>query len=293
MQPATGSQERWTMGGLLLRAGLLLFTIAVLNGIVGRILTELIGYFPAAAVSIFLTAAFANWFVVRVFERGRLEDVGMGWSLSSHRHLGLGIVGGMATALIVLLAPLAAGLGTLVKSPDPAEAFSFGKFLYVSVLLLFGAVGEELMFRGYAFQMVLRQAGPWATILPFGVLFAAAHMSNLNTSYLGLVNTGIWGVILGYSFYKSGDLWLPIGLHFGWNWMLPIFGVNLSGFTMNLSGYRIEWKAGSLWSGGAYGPEGSVLTTVAAVALTAWLWRTRFDRQETILLAEDRGSQPG
>jgi len=48
---------------------------------------------------------------------------------------------------------------------------------------------------------------------------------------------------------------------------LPLLGSNLSGFTMGVTGYTLEWKVGVLWSGGGYGVEGSLLTTAIVVAL--------------------------
>jgi len=145
------------------------------------------------------------------------------------------------------------------------------------------------MFRGYAFQILLRRFGPWWVIVPFGLLFAAAHIGNLNSSPLGLLNTALWGVVLGYAFYRTGDLWLPIGLHFGWNWTLPLFGVNLSGFQMGLSGYTLQWSAGPLWSGGDYGIEGSLFTSAVALVLAYWLSRARFERQLAPLVDAARG----
>jgi membrane protease YdiL (CAAX protease family) len=98
-------------------------------------------------------------------------------------------------------------------------------------------------------------------------LFGLAHLGNRNVSPLGIVNTTAWGILLGCAYWRSESLWLPIGLHFGWNAALPLFGAKLSGFTMSVTGYTLVWKAGALWSGGGYGPEGSLLTTVVIVAL--------------------------
>jgi len=136
-----------------------------------------------------------------------------------------------------------------------------------SALLLFGAAGEEMMFHGYAFQLLVRHMGPFATILPVGVAFGLAHLGNQGSTLMGFLNTILWGVLLGYACYRSGALWMPIGMHFGWNVMLPLAGANLSGFTIRIMGYALHPNAGSFWSGGAYGPEGSVLTTAAAAAL--------------------------
>jgi membrane protease YdiL (CAAX protease family) len=88
-------------------------------------------------------------------------------------------------------------------------------------------------------------------------------------SLLGLINTFGFGLVLGYAYLRTGDLWLSIALHFGWNWALVIFGLNVSGFRMGVTGYTVRWHVPDLWSGGAYGPEASVLTCGIVVAL---LW---------------------
>lgn len=242
------------------------------------------GYLIAAAVGTFLAAVVANAVVVRIWERGRLEDIGMGWAPASLRNLLRGTVAGISAALFVVGLPMVTGLATLQHAAEPAA--SPGRFVLVTVVLLFGAAGEELLFRGYGFQLLLARLGPWATVLPFGVLFAAAHVSNLNASWLGLINTGAWGVLFGYAFLRSHDLWLPIGLHFGWNWTLPLFGATLSGFTMGLTGYELRWLGGDLWSGGAYGPEASILTTVVVAVLAFWLTKAPIERQVAPILAE-------
>ena len=141
-----------------------------------------------------------------------------------------------------------------------------------------------MLFRGYGFQVLLAALGPFATILPVSVLFALAHSANLNVSPLALCNTFLWGVLLGCAFVRSGDLWLPIGLHLGWNWALPMFGVNLSGFTMRVTGYAMHWKVGPIWSGGDYGPESGVLTSGVLVLLAIYLWKAPVLRQNAFLL---------
>jgi len=281
--------DQGSLFGILLRGGLFLIFIRYGGGLFGWFLHELVGYFAAAALSIFLAAVLASWFVVRTFERGRLEDIGMAWSRASLRHLRLGLAGGLTAGLAALLLPVLLQLASIRPATDPTYLFSPGKFLFVSVVLLFGAVGEELMFRGYAFQILLRRFGPLWVIVPFGLLFAAAHLGNLNSNPLGLLNTALWGIVLGYAFFRSGDLWLPIGLHFGWNWTLPLFGVNLSGFQMGLSGFTLQWSAGPLLSGGEYGIEGSLFTSAVALLLAWWLHKAQFDRQLAPLVDAARG----
>jgi len=139
--------------------------------------------------------------------------------------------------------------------------------VFVLIVLAFGAAGEELLFRGYAFQLLVRTMGEFAAVLPVAVLFGIAHIGNQGVTPLAIVNTIAWGVLLGYAFLLTRSLWLPIGLHFGWNGAMPLLGVNLSGFTMGVPGYALHWSMGDAWSGGRYGFEGNPMTTAAVVIL--------------------------
>jgi membrane protease YdiL (CAAX protease family) len=222
-------------------------------------------YFLVSALATFTAAALANAITVRIYERGRLADLGLGWTATSTREFFTGVVAAALAAMVILVGAIAAGAAHFERtaaSEHPATSE-----LFIAVVLLFGAVGEEMLFHGYAFQLLIRKLGAFATILPAGIVFGLAHATNPNATFIGIGNTMLWGILLGYAYLRSGALWLPIGLHFGWNVTLPMFGVNLSGFTLSVTGYTLEWRVRPLLSGGAYGPEGSVLTTVVVVAL--------------------------
>jgi membrane protease YdiL (CAAX protease family) len=238
----------------------------------------------SAVLTGFSAAVVANALAMRIWEQRTLLDAGLAWNAASVRNLFLGMAGGAGAALLVLGGAILEGAAELSKTGQPLE---WGVLIFVPVMLLFGAIGEEMLFHGYAFQVLLGELGAFATILPMSVLFASLHSWNPNVTALGLLNTALWGFVLGYAFWRSGDLWLPIGLHFGWNWMLPLFGANLSGFTMNLTGCELRWRTGPLWSGGAYGPEGGIATTLAVGALFVWLmWKAPVKRQTPYLVRE-------
>ncbi len=279
--------ERQKKLGVLLRVGM--FALIAIAGyfIFPTLLLWLLGErvsIVIATLGTFAAAAVANAVVLRIYERGQLADIGMEWTAASRRNLALGILGGIGAGLIVVVAPILFRVADL--EPVPNEHFRWPSLLFVSIVLLFGAVGEEMLFRGYAFQVLVKAIGPFATILPMSVLFGLAHSDNLDFSWLALANTILWGVVLGYAFLVSGDLWLPIGVHFGWNWTLPLLGANLSGFTMGVTGYSMHWKIGGLWSGGAYGPEGGLLTSITAVAMFFYLQKAPIQHQDAFLLRE-------
>jgi len=236
---------------------------------------ELVG----AAGSDLVCALFVNWLSLRMFTSVRLADLGLWWRRASADNLALGLFGGVGAACLVLGIPLIAGLAHFV--PTPAERPGIDTVIFVSLLLAAGSSGEELFFRGYGFQILLANFGPYATIVPVGVVFALLHASNPNATPMGIVNTAGFGILFGYAYLRSRDLWLPIGLHFGWNFTLPLFGANVSGLRMKIVGHEMAWSGGTLWSGGGYGPEASVLASAVILALFLYIWRAPIRRQQS------------
>jgi uncharacterized protein len=283
LQPSpesTATIQRKRLLGTLLRVGVFAIIAALGYYFVFPIIIAFLGapVFVISTLGTFAAAAVANTLALRIYERGNLADIGLGWTAASRRNLSLGVLGGICAGLAIVVIPLVLRVADL--EPVPNEPFRWPSLLFVSILLLFGAVGEEMLFRGYGFQVLVKGIGPFATILPVAMLFGLAHSQNLNFGPLALFNTVLWGVIFGYAFLRSGDLWLPIGLHFGWNWTLPLLGVNLSGFTMDLTGYTMHWKIGPRWSGGAYGPEGGLLTSAVVVAMFFYIGKAPIQHQD-------------
>lgn len=264
--------------GLVLRVGLFILIGYLSLNVFGISLLWITGSpFVTSAMAVFAAAAVANAITVRIYERGQLSALGLGWKNTSSREFMLGMGSGAGAAFLVLLLPAAVGAAHFEKVPGSEHVVA--SLAFVSVVLLFGAFGEEMLFHGYAFQLLIRRVGGFATVLPAAVLFGFAHMDNPNRNLLGIVNTMLWGVLFGYAYLRTGALWLPIGLHFGWNVALPLLGANLSGFTMGVTGYALHWTVGDLWSGGGYGPEGSLLTTVIVIVLFAVLHRYTIEQE--------------
>jgi len=247
--------------------------------LVGPMLLWLGGELVGAAGSDLVCALFVNWLALRMFTTLRLPDLGLWWSRVSADNLALGMFGGIGAACLVLGLPLLAGAAHFVSTP--AEQPSWDTVLFVSLLLAAGSSGEEIFFRGYGFQVLLGRFGPYATIVPVGVVFALLHASNPNATWIAIANTAGFGILFGYAYLRSRDLWLPIGLHFGWNFTLPLFGANVSGLRIKVTGYEMAWSAGKLWSGGAYGPEASVLASAVILLLFVYVWKAPIRRQHS------------
>jgi hypothetical protein len=277
VQPA----ERLDPAKLAIRVAVYIVVIWLAREFLGPALLWVGGYFLGNLAGTLSIALVGNVLALRFFTHRRLVDLGMAWNRVSMENLALGILGGAGAASLVLAPALADGQAHLAATPQDQPSLS--AVFFVFALLAFGAMGEELMMRGYGFQILLANCGTWATVIPTGVVFALLHTANPNANWVGIANTAGFGILFGYAFVRSRDLWLPAGLHFGWNVTLPLFGVNVSGLRMKITGHDMVWSAGNLWSGGEYGPEASLLTTFTMIALAIYLWKAPVRRQPSPL----------
>ncbi len=251
--------------GTVLRVGFFIFTVFLAVRFLMPVLYIFFGLQIAGTVGLAIAGLAANLLTMAIFDRRPFVDIGLRVAPASAVHLAVGVALGGGAAALLLLAPLLAGTGHLMLRPH--SEFTWPTLVFYLVTLFFAAAGEEMIFRGYAFQFLIERIGPFGCVLPVGVLFGLVHTSNPSATWLSVLNTALWGILLGYAFLRSRDLWLPIGMHFGWNAVLPLFGVNLSGLTIEVTRYFYKWDLTPLWSGGAYGPEGGLLTTIFAAIL--------------------------
>ena len=128
---------------------------------------------------------------------------------------------------------------------------------------LSAAMVEEIAFHGYPLHRLMEAVGTPAAVVVTSCLFGLAHLRNPHANWWGVVNTVEIGVLLALAYVRTRSLWLPWGIHFGWNVALGL------GYGMVVSGYPdfSDAVAGSLqgprWlTGGAYGIEASLTVTV-------------------------------
>lgn len=132
---------------------------------------------------------------------------------------------------------------------------------------------EELVFRGIIFQNMIKGMGLiWAVIIS-SILFGLVHAGNPDATLISTLMIAIITPQLIYAYLKTGQLWLPIGLHLGWNFFqASVFGFASSGQTS--PSMITQNPIGRDWlSGGAFGAEGSILIIpfiIVSVFLIHW-----------------------
>lgn len=142
------------------------------------------------------------------------------------------------------------------------------------------AVTEELLFRGVLFRLLEERAGTAGALLATSVLFGAVHLTNPHATIWGAVAIAVEaGAMLGAAYAATRTLWLPIGLHFGWNFAAAgIFGTEVSGNDTPQGLLEGVTSGPLLLSGGAFGPEGSLFAVLAGAALAVVFLRVAHRR---------------
>jgi membrane protease YdiL (CAAX protease family) len=224
------------------------------------------------------TALLAGFICTRWLEGLPWRALGLSFHPRWLRDLLLGsVIGIAALALAIIIATLAGGLSFTISGRDFAVAV-IKTLIGSSIIFVVAALAEEALFRGYPLQTLARAHLVWVAIVLTSILFAAAHFSNPNSTLLGLVNTALAGVWFVIAYLRTRTLWLPLGLHWSWNWALAaVFGLPVSGMT-NLAPYPLLRGAdlGPAWlTGGGYGIEGGIACTISLVVFMIFTWRTR------------------
>lgn len=143
---------------------------------------------------------------------------------------------------------------------------------------------EESLLRGYLQYTLARGIGFWWAALLLSALFGFVHKSNAGESPVGLFSAAAVGFVFCMSLWYTGSLWWAIGFHAAWDWGESFFyGTSDSGMIAKGHLYSEHPTGSLLWTGGATGPEGSLLVVplLALIALLMWLWWGRRNRPAT------------
>lgn len=234
--------------------------------------------FAAGHGSILISAMLIGWACGALLEELPFRALGCSPHRGWLKNLGLGSMLGIATLfLAALLATVTRGVHFRF---DPAGSRSIGQTLAVSLLLfVFAAAAEEMLFRGYPLQTLTRANLAWLGVLLTSVPFAAVHLNNPHAvPGFTFLNTALAGLWLAVAYLRTRSLWLPLALHWSWNWaQASVLGFPVSGIERISPAPLLQaMNAGPDWlTGGAYGIEGGAACTVALLISTLVIWRAK------------------
>lgn len=217
-----------------------------------------------AAAMIGLYALFVRW-----FEKHNAKDIPFN-RLAQDTATGLGV--GFCFFACVVLIMMLLGLYRIssIGTEKPLEIVS-AFFLFLAV-----GIGEEIMFRGVLFRWIDEKWGFVAALIVSAVLFGLIHIfqdsASLWSSFAIAIEAGL---LLAAAYKYSGTLWLPIGIHWAWNFSQGnIFGFGVSGQDAGESLFKSTVNGPDWLTGGPFGAEASVIPVVLGLLLSAWyIWK--------------------
>lgn len=245
---------------LLLALGFVLVTAAALAayaevGVVGRLVL-------AALAGAAMSAVYAG--AVGWVESRPVSE--LAWRRAGRVLVGVLVGAGLVTATVLLVAGLG---GYRITGTNP-----LGVLLARVGPSLHSAVWEELLFRGILFRWLWSWWGGTRAVAVSAVVFGGLHGVLENGSLWSAVAVALEaGVLLSLAYWASGDLWLPIGMHFGWNLTLGgVFGSAVSG--SSVPGVFVAAITGPAWiTGGAFGIEASIPAVAVCLTASTVFWR--------------------
>ena len=137
------------------------------------------------------------------------------------------------------------------------------------------AVTEELVFRGILFRIIEGRIGTWAALTLTGLVFGISHLFNAHATVWGAFAIAVEaGGMLAAAYAATRNLWVPIGLHFAWNFAEGgLFGTQVSGTDAPQGLLHGVMTGPAAISGGEFGPEASLYSLLAGVVVTVVFMR--------------------
>ncbi len=140
--------------------------------------------------------------------------------------------------------------------------------LFFGFLLLFliQSSFEEIVSRSFMIPMIAHRLNMPTALLVSSSLFSILHFSNPGITYLALLNIFLAGLFMGILYLSFDSIWPAIGFHAGWNFLQgSFFGFVVSGLKV-YSLIKTAEQGPDLLTGGSFGMEGSILTTILLAA---------------------------
>jgi membrane protease YdiL (CAAX protease family) len=216
-----------------------------------------------------------TWLWVRLIEQRPFWTIG----LRTPRPLlewarGLAVGAGLNAAIVGLIALSGAwAYGGAPGLLDPGAVLP--PVLVALAFFLIQGPAEEVVFRGYLLPVLGARGGMVVGVAVSSVVFGLAHSLNPNVNPVALLNVGLAGLFFAlYALLEEG-LWGVFGAHTAWNWLMGhFFGLPVSGMGTESSVLRLADAGPDGLTGGAWGPEASLVLTAVLLVVCGWMaWR--------------------
>jgi CAAX protease family protein len=253
--------------------GPLLVILGLKNSYTALFFLDATALFFAVTTSVFLAR--------RRLDKRPFTGLGLAWNPRALRDLlaGIGITGLVMAGIYIVEAAFGwLRFNAFTWQNDTLAMIAGNLLLYLLIDIIVGWY-EELLCRGYWLQNLSEGLGTGWGVLLSSLVFALLHSLNPNVSSMAVILLIGGGLFIASGYLRTRQLWLPIGLHIGWNFFEgPVFGFTVSG-TAPFTLIQQTPTGPVLFTGGAFGPEaGLIVLPALALGLIMIYWYTRKDR---------------
>jgi membrane protease YdiL (CAAX protease family) len=214
-----------------------------------------------------------SMYVMARRERRSIADYWFPWRRLFARPFWIGAGSGLLAVSAVIGAMQVCGAAHITSFGTLGPALFANGALW-AITFLFGALGEELGFRGYPLFALAENTSFWRGAVSMTIAFAAFHIPNQGETPLGIASVIAVGFLFCFALRRFGDLRWPIGFHAAWDWgQTALFGTKDSGLFASGSILHTETSGPALLSGGTAGPEATVFAFLAFAATAFAVYR--------------------
>lgn len=142
------------------------------------------------------------------------------------------------------------------------------------------AACEEITFRGFLFRMLDEKYGFWIATAVSAITFGFIHLTNDHATWWSATAIVLEiGFFFGAIYKYTGSLWVPIGIHWIWNYMQGnVYGFAVSGNNIGDSILTPVIEGNNYITGGEFGAEGSVIAATIGVIISVYLIKKLYDK---------------
>ena len=259
-----------------LRSGwriVLFLVLVVVLYYLSAILAKLTGVVPPQSFFFlfYIDVVLAIYLMIKFVDRRRFSSIGLPYHGKIVKELLFGFLLGAVMIGAVGGVELAVGAIKLHVRPHLTLVLLLRDFGLSFIFFAYFAMGEELIFRGYPFQALVEGMGAVGATILMSVFFGMAHVTNPQANFFSTLNTALAGIWLSLAYLKTRTLYFPFGMHFSWNLVQSFFlSLPVSGLLTNRTIF-VPTDYGPDWlTGGRYGPEAGIGTTVVMVVVIVW-----------------------
>src|SRR5262249_24121962 len=142
----------------------------------------------------------------------------------------------------------------------------FGQAPGILATIWVAAVLEELAFRGILFRILEEGIGTMAAWIGSSVIFGVAHLTNNGAHGVTFFSVTLISLMWTIMFIRWRNIWVVAAYHCCWNATIFMIGLPLSGEDWRAQAPFETISHGSvLWTGGAFGPEDSLVNIVVSL----------------------------